>query len=96
MKFKAQSSKLKRSSKGKAPNRADRRLPVLSVAPGFSPVNCGAESLSRFSGFSRWQRPLKRLKRSLAPFTGLKPGVNTENRVTRCRWSLERFLSFEL
>jgi hypothetical protein len=49
---------------------------TISLTPGFSPVNRGAEIENRFNGFPHAGKPLKRLA-SRADFdTRLKPGVN--------------------
>jgi hypothetical protein len=52
------------------------REPVLSLAPGFSPVSSARAALSRFTGFYPHEIPLKRLGCFLRTHTGLKPGAN--------------------
>ena len=49
---------------------------VISLTPGFSPVTAGNECQNRFNGFFRAGKPLKRLVRTHAFITRLKPGVN--------------------
>jgi hypothetical protein len=57
---------------------------LISLTPDFSRVYLATVSASRFSGFSLYEKPLKRFFPYLAHCTGLKPGVN-ENLVTRVR-----------
>ena len=56
------------------------RVPVskwlLSLTPGFSPVQAKPSKISRFNGLPRGGKPLKRLKFGGLIGTGLKPGVN--------------------
>jgi hypothetical protein len=49
---------------------------TISLTPGFSPVLAGQVDRNRFNGFSRAEKPLKRLARQDVPTTRLKPGVN--------------------
>jgi hypothetical protein len=52
---------------------------TISLTPGFSPVPAGQADQNRFNGFSRADKPLKRLAHRATLNTRLKPGVN-ENR----------------
>jgi hypothetical protein len=47
-----------------------------SLTPGFSPVMADVKIQNRFNGFSRADKPLKRLACRNAGATRLKPGVN--------------------
>ena len=49
---------------------------AISLTPGFSPVMAGKTIQNRFNGFSRADKPLKRLAYLYATSTRLKPGVN--------------------
>jgi hypothetical protein len=49
---------------------------AISLTPGFSPVTAGKIFPNRFNGFSRADKPLKRLVGRRASLTRLKPGVN--------------------
>jgi len=48
----------------------------LSLTQSFSPVMADGENRNRFNGFSRADKPLKRLACRNACATRLKPGVN--------------------
>jgi hypothetical protein len=48
----------------------------ILLTPGFSPVMAGKAYRNRFNGFSRSDKPLKRLTDQGALITRLKPGVN--------------------
>jgi hypothetical protein len=56
--------------------------PKISLTPGFSRVSASRKTKNRFNGFSavrlqsRGDKPLKRLCRTTASHTGLKPGAN--------------------
>jgi len=52
----------------------------MSLTPGFSPAIVSEECKNRFNGFSRAEKPLKRLDRHVGWNTRLKPGVNEKNR----------------
>ncbi len=49
---------------------------ALSLAPGFSPVAAAGGNDSRFNGFPRGGKPLKRLAHFVRFNTRLKPGAN--------------------
>ena len=62
----------------RAPTCGDSIL-RFSLTPGFSPVTSEGEHRSRFNGFPRTGKPLKRLEFTSRVHTGLKPGVNERN-----------------
>ena len=51
---------------------------AFPLTPGFSPVAAEKECQNRFNGFALAGKPLKRLVRSIAPNTRLKPLVSTQ------------------
>jgi hypothetical protein len=57
----------------------------ISLTPGFSPVIVSEERDNRFNGFSRAEKPLKRLDCHACCATRLKPGVNEKH------WNVPRF-----
>ena len=57
----------------------------ISLTPGFSPVIVNDERENRFNGFSRAEKPLKRLDRHVGSNTRLKPGAIAKN------WNTPRF-----
>lgn len=59
---------------------------VISLTPGFSPVTTGNGNANRFNGFSRADKPLKRLERPMADFTRLKPGASEHCSVFGFLW----------